>query len=69
MVGIITATPYMVMETLTNLNAEATGWAQVNFGLGTGIYNSSLTDGTPNDANGIGTSVPRFILPWTSWSW
>ena len=63
-VGIITATfLHGDGNNLTNLNAEATGWAQVNSGLGTGIYNSSLTDGTPNDANvGIGTSVPRFNL-------
>ena len=41
---------------LTNLNASATGWAQVEASLGTGIYNSSLSN------VGVGTTVPHYNL-------
>jgi len=41
---------------LTNLNATATGWAQVEAGLGTGIYNAALSN------VGVGTSVPHYNL-------
>ena len=63
-VGVITATfLHGDGNNLTNLNAEATGWKNAQTGLGTGIYNSSFSDGTPGDANvGVGTSVPRFNL-------
>jgi len=63
-VGVITATfLHGDGNNLTNLNAEATGWKNAQTGLGTGIYNSSFSDGTPGDANvGVGTSVPNFNL-------
>jgi len=41
---------------LTNLNASATGWGQVEAGLGTGIYNSALSN------VGVGTTVPHYNL-------
>jgi len=56
-VGVITASQFHGDgNNLTNLNASATGWEQVASGLGTGIYNSSLTN------VGVGTTVPRFNL-------
>ena len=62
-VGVLTATRFEGDgNSLTNLNASATGWAQVATGLGTGLYNSFF-DINPADANiGIGTSVPEFNL-------
>jgi hypothetical protein len=41
---------------LTNLNATATGWGQVEAGLGTGIYNVALSN------VGVGTTVPHYNL-------
>ncbi len=55
--GVITATSFVGDGNgLLNLNASATGWEQVASGLGTGIYNSALTN------VGIGTTIPRFNL-------
>ena len=56
-VGVITGAQFHGDgNNLTNLNASATGWAQVGSGLGTGIYNSDLTN------VGVGTTIPRFNL-------
>ena len=41
---------------LTNLNVSATGWAQVEAGLGTGIYNTQL------NRVGINTAAPQVVL-------
>ena len=41
---------------LTNLNVSATGWTQVEAGLGTGIYNSSQS------RVGVGNTTPHFNL-------
>jgi hypothetical protein len=40
---------------ITNLNAGASGWAQVGVGLGTGIYSTT-------ERVGIGTTVPQYNL-------
>ena len=56
-VGVITGAQFHGDgNNLTNLNASATGWEQVASGLGTGIYNSALTN------VGVGTTIPRFNL-------
>ena len=55
--GIVTAAAFHGDgNNLTNLNATATGWGQVEAGLGTGLYNSALTN------VGVGTTVPKYNL-------
>ena len=55
--GVVTASAFHGDgNNLTNLNATATGWGQVEAGLGTGIYNSALTN------VGVGTTVPKYNL-------
>ena len=55
--GVLTATTlFGDGNGLTNLNASATGWAQVATGLGTGIYNVTLTN------VGVGTTIPNYNL-------
>ena len=55
--GVVTASAFHGDgNNLTNLNATATGWAQVAAGLGTGLYNSALTN------VGVGTTVPKYNL-------
>jgi len=42
---------------ITNLNVASSGWSQVASGLGTGIYNTQVSDNV-----GVGTTRPRFVL-------